>query len=156
MKESEKKGLLILVIIAVLIIGVIWMLTNNKEENKGGTEKSQVDASQGEYTKVESDGTVVNTSEKLKTPKNESGFEVSDIKYVEKNGYTTLTAKVTNMTGKEQNGFMADIVLVDKEGKEMGRIPVAIANTKIGETVEIDANITESYANAYNFKLEKR
>ena len=48
-----------------------------KEENN--REVSEVNASQGEFTKVETDGTVEKTSEKLKETKVESGFEISNI-----------------------------------------------------------------------------
>lgn len=51
---------------------------------------------------------------------------------------------------------MAEIVLLDKEGKEQGRIPVAIPETQIGETIGITAGINDSYANAYNFMLVKK
>ena len=60
------------------------------------------------------------------------------------------------MTGSSQSAFMADIVLLDKEGKEQGRIPVAIPDTQIGETIGVQAGINDQYANAYNFKLEKK
>ena len=160
MKSGEKRGLLILILIAVLIIGAIWMMTKS---NKGGndnrkesTEISQVDASQGEFTKQEEDGTVVNTSEKLKENKVESGYEISNIGYKEKDGETVLEADVTNMTGKDQGSFMADIVLLDKEGKEIGKIPVSITDMISGETIGIQAGITEKYANAYDFKIVKR
>ena len=46
-------------------------------------------------------------------------------------------------------------MLFDKNGNEMGRIPVGVAETQKGETVEVKATINESYANAYDFKLEK-
>ena len=160
MKSSEKKGILILILVAVLIMVAIWMFTNQKNgganNNGGSTQISQVDASQGEFTKVEQDGTVVNTSEKLKENKVESGYEITNISYAEKDGETVLKADVTNMTGKEQGAFMADIVLLDKEGKELGKIPVSITDMVAGETIGIQAGITEKYANAYDFKIEKR
>ena len=90
MKSSEKKGILILILVAVLIIAAIWMFTNQKNgganNNGGSTQISQVDASQGEFTKVEQDGTIVNTSEKLKENKVESGYEITNISYAEKDG----------------------------------------------------------------------
>lgn len=98
----------------------------------------------------------VNTSVKLKENKVESGFEISNINFSEKDGHTSLEADVTNMTGTAQGNFMAEIVLLDKEGKEQGRIPVAISETQIGETVGIQAGINDQYANAYNFILEKK
>ena len=166
MKSSEKKGILILILVSIVIIAVIYGVTHgSKNENKNtnttnqtisDTNQSQVDASRGEFTKTESDGTVVNTSDKLKEDKVESGFEISNINFSEKDGHTSLEADVTNMTGSAQGNFMADIVLLDKEGKEQGRIPVAIPETQIGETVGIQAGIYDQYANAYNFTLEKK
>ena len=160
----EKKGILILILVSIVIIAVIYGLTRGSKDNNtntnssqsSNTEQSQVDASRGEFTKTESDGTVVNTSDKLKENKVESGFEISNINFSEKDGHTSLEADVTNMTGSAQGNFMADIVLLDKEGKEQGRIPVAIPETQIGETVGIQAGINDQYANAYNFRLEKK
>ena len=163
MKSNEKKGILILILVSIVIIAVIYGLTRGSKDNNtntnssqsSNTERSQVDASRGEFTKTES-GTVVNTSDKLKENKVESGFEISNINFSEKDGHTSLEADVTNMTGSAQGNFMADIVLLDKEGKEQGRIPVAIPETQIGETVGIQAGINDQYANAYNFRLEKK
>ena len=158
MKKKEKQGLLILIIVGILIITLIWFVTRPKdsklnEENNGGTTEN---ISQGEFTKVEQDGTIVNTSEKLKENKEIEGFKISNIKFEEKNGQTELIADVTNTTGKAQKGFLVDIVLLDKQGKEIARIPGNIIETQAGETIEIHAGITERYANAYNFKLEKK
>lgn len=169
MKKSEKKAILILILVGVLVIAGIYGVTrllnrentskqnNTENTNKNETiEMSDVDPSRGEFTQIESDGTVVNTSEKLKETKNEDGFELSNISYSEKDGHTSLEADVTNMTGSNQGNFMAEIVLIDKEGKEQARIPVAIPEMQIGETVGIQAGINDSYVNAYNFVLEKR
>lgn len=169
MKKSEKKAILILILVGVLVIAGIYGVTrllnrentskqnNTENTNKNETiEMSDVDPSRGEFTQIESDGTVVNTSEKLKETKNEDGFELSNISYSEKDGHTSLEADVTNMTGSNQGNFMAEIVLIDKEGKEQARIPVAIPEMQIGETVGIQAGINDSYANAYNFRLERK
>ena len=83
MKSSEKKGILILILVSIVIIAVIYGVTHgSKNENKNtnttnqtisDTNQSQVDASRGEFTKTESDGTVVNTSDKLKEDKVDYG-----------------------------------------------------------------------------------
>lgn len=170
MKKSEKKAILVLILVGVLVIAVIFGVTrllnkdnsseknslNDTSKNETQREMSDVDPGRGEFTQTESDGTVVNTSEKLKETKVESGFELSNINYSEKDGHTTFEADITNMTGENQGNFMADIVLIDKEGKEQARIPVAIPEMQIGETVGIQAGINDSYVNAYNFVLEKR
>ena len=162
MKSNEKRGILILILVVIIIIGIMFAVTRGSKDtnpninNEENIELSQVDPSRGEFTKTESDGTVVNTSDKLKEDKVESGFEISNINYTEKDGHTVLEADVTNMTGSSQSAFMAEIVLLDKEGKEQGRIPVAIPDTQTGETICVQAGINDQYANAYNFKLEKK
>lgn len=162
MKSNEKRGILILILVAIIIIGIMFAVTRGSKDtnqninNEENIELSQVDPSRGEFTKTESDGTVVNTSDKLKEDKVEAGFEISNINYTEKDGHTVLEADVTNMTGSSQSAFMAEIVLLDKEGKEQGRIPVAIPDTQTGETICVQAGINDQYANAYNFKLEKK
>ena len=153
MKSQEKRMLLILVIVSALIITIIWFATRNKENNNVGGTTENVE--QGEFTKVEADGTIVNTSEKLKQTKENLGFSITNINFVKKGNETILTARVTNNTGAEQGSFFGKIVLLDKSGKEIGRIPVMISETQNGEAIDVETSITESYANSYDFRLEK-
>lgn len=152
MKKKEKQGLLILIIVAIVIIAIIWFATRPKDKQP---EVSGTNPAQGEFTKVEADGTITNTSEKLKEDKTMEGFKVTDITFKEQNGETILTASITNQTNSAQEGFFGKIVLLDKEGNEIGRIPIMVSETQNGETIDVEATITESYANAYNFRLEK-
>lgn len=153
MKKQEKRMLLILVIVSVLIITIIWFATRNKENNNVGGTTENVE--QGEFTKVEADGTIVNTSEKLKQTKENLGFSITNINFMKKGNETILTARVTNNTGEAQGDFLGQIVLLDKRGNETGRIPAMITETENGEAIDIETTITESYANAYDFRLEK-
>lgn len=153
MKKQEKRMLLILVIVSVLIITIIWFATRNKENNNVGGTTENVE--QGEFTKVEADGTIVNTSEKLKQTKENLGFSITNINFMKKGNETILTARVTNNTGEAQGDFLGQIVLLDKRGNEIGRIPAMITETENGEAIDIETTITESYANAYDFRLEK-
>ena len=156
MKKQEKRMLLILVIVSVLIITIIWFATRNKENNNvGGTGTTTENVEQGEFTKVEADGTIVNTSEKLKQTKETLGFSITNINFVKRGNETILTARVTNNTGEAQGDFLGQIVLLDKRGNEIGRIPAMITETENGEAIDIETTITESYANAYDFRLEK-
>ena len=153
MKKQEKRMLLILVIVSALIITIIWFATRNKENNNVGGTTENVE--QGEFTKVEADGTIVNTSEKLKQTKENLGFSITNINFVKKGNETILTARVTNNTGEAQGDFLGQIVLLDKSRKEIGRIPVMISETQNGEAIDVETSITESYANSYDFRLEK-
>ena len=156
MKKQEKRMLLILVIVSALIITIIWFATRNKENsNAVETGKTIENVEQGEFTKVEADGTIVNTSEKLKQTKENLGFSITNINFMKKGNETILTARVTNNTGEAQGDFLGQIVLLDKSGNEIGRIPAMITETENGEAIDIETTITESYANAYDFRLEK-
>ena len=151
MKKKEKKMILILVLISIVIIAIVFGVTRGK----GSKDTTVQNADQGELTKVEADGTIVNTSEKLKEEKDQSGFTITNINFVKKGDETTLSARITNNTGADQGSFFGKIILLDKNGNELGRIPVMVSETKAGEAIDIEASITESYANAYDFKLEK-
>ena len=164
MKKNEKKAILILVVVAVLIIGIIWLCipkNNGETTNNGGQATAQkangssASASQGEYTKVESNGTIENTSETLKKERTESGFKLSNVTLKEEGGETKFGALVTNMTEEAQPSFYGKVELLDKAGNVIGEIPVMISETQKGEVIEIEATITESYANAYDYKLVK-
>ena len=62
MKKKEKKMILILVLISIVIIAIVFGVTRGK----GSKDTTVQNADPGEFTKVEADGTIVNTSEKLK------------------------------------------------------------------------------------------
>ena len=156
MKSREKKGLLILILVALVIIGIIWFATRPKENGQAQNGKTTQGESVGEFTVKQSDGTIVNTSEKLKQNKEIQGFKISNIQFKEQGGESELVADVTNTTTEAKPGFLVDIVLYDKNGAEIGRIPANIIETEAGETIQIHAGITESYTNAYDFKMEEK
>ena len=56
MKNKEKQGLIILVIVAILIIGIIWFATR---KDKNEEQKIEVE---NEFVQVQEDGSKSNTS----------------------------------------------------------------------------------------------
>ena len=158
MKKKEKQMIGVLILGSIVIIIIIFFITRPKdnEVNSGVDTTGETNVSQEEFTKVQEDGTIVNTSEKLKENKEIQGFEIKNIKFQEKNGETIFSARITNKTGSMQESFFGNIVLLDKKGKETGRIPVMISETQVGESIDIEAIILDiNYTNAYDFKLEK-
>ena len=149
--EKKRKYIIIavvVIIVAVLAIGIITSKMGNKSE-EAQKEESIVE--------IKDDGTVQNKSNKVKEDREIKGFKVTNIDLIkDTNGNTILTADVTNETGKNQKGFLVEIILLDKEGKELGRIPGAIIETEAGETIELRSEITEDYINAYDIKLIER
>ena len=137
MKKKEKRALLVLIMVAALIIGIIWVATrgNKDEEVSGG----QTTGEKEEIVKVEADGTKVNTSEKLNKDKKTDEFEISNISFTEKNGETILKARITKRTESAQASFFGKIVLLDKAGKTMGNIPILVSATQSGEAIDVEA-----------------
>ena len=151
MKKKEKRMILILILVSILIVGIVWLVIRPKT-NKTNASGS---VAQGEFTKVDNEGTIVNTSEKINEDREELGFSITNVKLEEKNGETIISARITNKTESNQESFFGNIVLFDKQGHEIGRIPTMVSETQKGESIDIEASITESYVNAYDFKLEK-
>lgn len=154
MRTSEKRGIMILIGISVLIIIILMFVgkwTNKKKEEGRIHEESSL---QEDYTKKEGN-IVINTSEKINENKKTEEFEISNVNLKEVNGETILSARVKNNTAEKQEKFLGNIVLLDKENKGIVRIPVRISETKAGETIEIEASITGSYVNAYDYRIER-
>lgn len=156
MEDNEKKRKYIIIavvafVVVVLVIGIITSINRNKDSVPSEVVQEE------NILEVKKDGTVENKSNKVKEDREIKGFRVSKIKLIKSaNGNTVLTADVTNQTGQNQKGFLMDIVLFDKEGKELGKIPGSIIETTAGETIELRAEITEDFINAYDIKLVER
>ena len=150
MKKSEKKMILILVIVSILIIGVIWLVTRPKKEKIVENEVVE------EFVQVLDDGTKLNISSKLQEEKTINGLKIGNIQLTEKNGQLVLLADVTNPTEKDSEIFLIDIILYDKTGKEIATVPGIVSPIKAGGKTQLNAGITEKYANAYDFKVVKK
>lgn len=149
MKKKEKRMILILAIVSILIVGIIWVVTRPKKEK---VEENDVE----EFVQVLEDGTKLNTSDKLKEEKTVDGLKIGNIQLTEKNGQLVLLADVTNPTTKISDTFLVDITLYDKTGKELTTVTGLIIPIKPGESTQLNAGITEKYANAYDFKVVKK
>ena len=153
--KNKKVIISIIIIVALaIILGSIYLVKNNKKEENEKSGNGVV--VQEEFRQILEDGTKINTSEELKTTKNIDGLEITNIQLIEKNGETILTAEVKNTTDKETEIMGINIIVLDKEGKEIGKIPGVISSLGAGETKQLNIGITEDYSDAYNFKVEKQ
>ena len=150
MKKKEKRMILILVVVSILIIGVIWLVTRPKKEEIVENEVVE------EFVQVLDDGTKLNISSKLQEEKTINGLKIGNIQLTEKNGQLVLLADVTNPTEKDSEIFLIDIILYDKTGKEIATVPGIVSPIKAGGKTQLNAGITEKYANAYDFKVVKK
>lgn len=152
MKSTEKKMLIILIIVAIAIIAILWFITRGKKEKQEENANQVVE----EFVQVQEDGTKVNISNKLREEKELEGLKIGNIRLTEKDGQLTLLANVTNTTSQDVDAFFVNIILYDKEGKEIDTILSLVSPVKTGETIELKSGITEDYANVYDFKVVKR
>ena len=151
MKSKKKRILFILIIIAIIVLIVLWFA---KKENHKEEETNTVTEN---FIQLKEDGTVENISSKLKEEKELDGLRFKNITLIEKSGQLTLFADVMNTTNQDIEAYFVNIILYDKEGKELGTILSLISPIKAGETVELKTGITEKkYVNAYDFKIVKK
>ena len=151
MKSKKKRILFILIIIAIIVLIVLWFA---KKENHKEEETNTVTEN---FIQLKEDGTVENISSKLKEEKELDGLRFKNIRLIEKSGQLTLFADVMNTTNQDIEAYFVNIILYDKEGKELGTILSLISPIKAGETVELKTGITEKkYVNAYDFKIVKK
>ena len=151
MKKNEKKMILALIVVGIIIIGVVLIIKNSGNSSKPSNESDE------EFVQVLEDGTKMNVSNKLKEAKNLDGLTIQNIELTEKEGQSRLLADVTNnSTVDVTEPFFINIILLDKAGNTIDTVTGIVTPVKVGETKKLSAGITEDYANAYDFKVEKK
>lgn len=153
MKNNEKRMILVIILIGIVIIAGLLLWRN---KGKNAEQQQEEETKKEEYVQELEDGTKLNISNKLKEEKTINGLKIGNIQLTEKNGQSILLADVKNDTSKDSETFLINIILLDSEGEEIAKIPGIISSIKAGETEQLNAGITDNYANAYDFKVEKR
>ena len=155
-------GLIIVVLVAV-IIGKSMNKTPQVDPNSVGMQQevnNNVDPNElkfrDKFVQVQEDGSKLNISEELQKTKIVEGLEISNIKVVENNNVTQVTANIKNPTDKTLGDFPVDIKIFDKNGKEIATIGGFIDKVKPGESTELNASATVGFANAYDFQIIKK
>ncbi len=162
----------LVVIIAVIIVAIIIITTKiankgndeigetntlqiaeaDKTENKDVDERKEVVE---EHVSKQEDGQKVNISEKFKETRKFEGLTLENIQLTSQNSQTHLIATVKNETSKDIDAIKVNIILLDKDGKEIVELGGEIGATKAGKTTQLDIGSSLDYANAYDFKIEK-
>lgn len=152
MKKKEKRGLLILILVAIAIITTLAIITNRKgkEVNSDSTEENKVVE---EFVQVLENGTKLNTSTKLSETKIVDGLKIGNIQLTMQNGQSVLLADAENDTGKDIDIMLLDIILLDKNGNELTTIAGIVGDLKAGEKQQLNSSVTSDYANAYDFRV---
>ena len=150
MKPKEKR--MILILLVILVIAIIFAVSQSKKgDNKGNTaEENKVVE---EFVQVLDDGTKLNTSTKLNESREVNGLKFENIQFTEQNGQSVLLADVTNNSGKETKFTLVDVILLDKNGKEIVTVGGIISPLQPGAKTQFNTSMTLDYANAYDFKI---
>lgn len=149
MKKNEKRMILILLIILAIVI--IAVVVGKNKGNKENTEKNQV---KEEFVQVQEDGTKVNISSKLAETKKVGAYKIGNIQLTTKDNQSILLADVENVSSSATEMKMIEITLLDKEGNTLETVPGVVKQLQPGETAQLNAGITDDYANSYDFKVE--
>ena len=152
MKKNELKGLIVLGIVSILIIGVIAISTSKKDKGENEIIKTENKVVE-EFVQVLEDGTKLNTSTKLSETKIVDGLKIENIQLTMQNGQSVLLADVENDTEKDIDIMLIDIILLDKNENELTTIVGIVGNLKVGEKQQLNSSVTSDYANAYDFKV---
>ncbi len=154
MKKNEKKWILVLVGITVLLIIILIVKNCKKEVVKESTE--QTGANTQEYVQVLEDGTKLNTSTKLKETKKLDNMEIGNIQLTNKDGKSVLLADVKNTGNTETQVTLINIVLLDENGGEIATVPGIISPLKAGESTQLNTTMQQDYTGIYDFKIVKK
>ena len=139
---EDKKVIAVLAIFAVLTVAVIIGINSARKGN---------DTTTPTETTVEK---TVTRSENKFEDKEYSGLKFSNIRLIQVGNESKLLADVENVSGKDTDSMKkVNIVFLDKDGKELGKIPGLIIPLKAGETTEFNAGVTFDMSNAADFKI---
>lgn len=147
MKTSEKKMILIIILVGLLIIGMIALI--NKNKNKKRTEETGKTESQV----VEQGGIKENTSNKLKEEKEVNGLKVNVISVTEESGVAKIRANITNTTGISQKEFPIKLQLKNDKGEVLQEVGAYVGKTKVDETRQISASVNMQVDEIYDIEF---
>jgi len=154
-KVKKNKRILVLMCVLLLIFLVIFLLINPKENTKVQNEIEVENKQAQEFVQVLEDGTKLNVSSKLTQIKKLDSLEIGNIQLTNKDEQSVLLADVTNNGNTQTTLILVDIILYDKEGTQIAKIPGIISPLKPGETTQLNTTVQQDYSNAYDFEIRK-
>lgn len=150
--EKKEKQLIITIFAIVASIAVIYMVA--KIINKNAENKKDENVITEQYVQNLTDGTRINTSTKLNEEKNFQGLKITNIQLTKRNGKTELIADVENNTTKDTQAMLVDVILYNKEGKQIATMGGRISPIKKGEKKQFSTVSVLDYTEAYNFEFK--
>lgn len=131
----DKKKIAIILLIAILVIVLIAVLVNKNDNNEV----------------INNDGVALNP---ISTKKTTSKYEMYNTDIKVGSGTTKITAEVENISNTVTDEQKVTVVLLNKEGNELGTIPVTIPKLDVGKSAKISTQVLTEYEGIYDFRLE--
>ena len=149
-----KKKIIIGAIVIILVIIIISLI--NKKEETPQNEQANLPVEEKvyeEFVEVLEDGTKLNISEELNKEKYLGELSFNNIQLTNAKGQSVLLADVTNTGTDESSLKTVDIIILDKNLEEIGRVGGIIVPLQPGQSTQFNSGTQSDYANAYDFKI---
>lgn len=156
--KDKGKGFIILLISAIilLIIGLIMGTNESKDQEITSTLQNKQTEQNGEiFTEILEDGTKLNTSNKIGEPKILDGMEITGLQLTVKDNTSFLLGKITNVSNEIKGEYQFNVIILDKNGKELITIKAYVKELQPGESTELNTSATFDYSNAYDIKFSR-
>ena len=127
-------------------------VTNTKNEEKVDNEPKEEEIYE-EYVAKDSNGNKVNISEEVKKEKTYGSLVFKNMQITNDGKQTVFLGNVTNISEEETGMTEIDIIVMDKEGNELGKVGGLIVPLKPGESMQFNSSSQLDYANIYDFKI---
>ena len=155
MSNKEKRMIMILIGVLVVVILVIWLVRGSQKEETKVVENTgeEIVVNEEKYLTELEDGTKINTSEELNSAKTYKELEISNIQFTQKDGKSVMIADVKNTGSTTHEAEIVKIDIIGENGEAITQIKPVIGKIEAGETIQLNATITGDVANAKDIKI---
>ena len=152
MKTNEKRLILILLLLLIVVI-IIKLRAGAKPSTN---EPTQTNTTTEEFVQLLEDGTKLNTSQTLQQAKQLGNLQFTNIQLTNQNGQSVLLAEVKNMGTTATELQLIDIIILDKNGEQLGKVGGIVTPLEPNESTQFNTSMTRDYANAYDFQVVEK
>lgn len=134
---SKNNLILIIVAIILIITGLIYLNKSKDTADKTGGQQA-VEVNQSPVAEKKENGTYEMYNTDIKTD----------------SGSTKITATIKNVSANTTPEQFIELVLLDKQNKELGTIKTIVPSLGSGVATNISAESLKLYENIYDFKIK--
>ena len=161
MSKNEKRWIVLLIAVVVILVALFVGLSWNNDETEsqeGGQPVQQGEAPNNEneekYVDELDDGTKVNTSESFNSTKTYNNLEISNIQYTSRDGMSVLLADVKNTASTKHEMEVVKLTIYGDNGEVITEVSPVIEELDPGETIQLNVSLTADLTNAKDFTIE--